>query len=270
MRRGLADRATGHVITSVEPATAWPGVRVVRRHPDPSELQRRLGGRRIEGVDRHGKYLLVRVEGEETLVVHLGMAGQISFAAAGSPRPPHTHVVVGLGREEEMRYVDPRTFGEVFVSKGHGRPPELAHLGFDPLVDGLGPARWAALLGARRAQLKALLLSQRLVAGIGNIYADEILWAAALRPDRLASELGADEAALLYRKMRSVLSTSVRLGGSTLSDGQYVDVAGAPGRYQDRHRAYGREGAACGRCASPIRRVRWGGRSTFFCPKCQR
>jgi len=264
VRRGIAGEATGSLITSLLPT----GARTFRRHP-PDQLAAHLEGHRIERVDRHGKYLLLRVDGQETLVVHLGMSGQLLAADAGPDRPPHTHLVVGMGGRE-LRFVDPRTFGEVFVTDGHGRPAELAHLGFDPLVDRMTPARFAALLAARRMQIKALLLSQRVVAGIGNIYADEILWAAGIRPDRLASDLGADEAAGLLHHMRAVLRTSVRLGGSTLSDGQYVDVSGTAGTYQTRHNAYGREGVPCARCASPIRRIRWGGRSTFFCMTCQR
>jgi len=264
VRRGLSASATGSLITSLLPT----GARTFRRH-DPALLDRRLRGRRIDAVDRHGKYLLLRIERDQTLVVHLGMSGQLLVAPAAGERPRHTHLVVGLG-DREMRFVDPRTFGEVFVTAGHGRPAELAHLGFDPLVDRMTPVRFAELLSGRRMQLKPLLLGQRLVAGIGNIYADEILWAAGLRPDRLASDLSADEVETLLREMRALLRTSVRLGGSTLSDGQYVDVAGAAGRYQERHRAYGREGAACARCASPIIRIRWGGRSTFLCPECQR
>ena len=269
VRRGLSGEATRSLITSLLPT----GARTFRRHP-PGDLERHLLRRRIEAVDRHGKYLLLRIEGDHTLVVHLGMSGQFLAAPAGPDRPPHTHLVIGLGQtsgpdQRELRFVDPRTFGEVFVTAGHGRPAELAHLGFDPLVDRMTSSRFAALLAARRMQLKPLLLSQRLVAGVGNIYADEILWAAALRPDRLASDLSAADADTLLREMRRVLRTSVRLGGSTLSDGQYVDVEGAAGRYQERHRAYGREGLACARCASPIERIRWGGRSTFLCSKCQ-
>jgi formamidopyrimidine-DNA glycosylase len=246
----------------------------VRRHPDPAELHARLAGRTITGLGRHGKYLLLRTDGGEVAVLHLGMSGQVRVEPGGSLRPRHTHVAMALDDGRELRFVDPRTFGEVFVSAGpegpDGRPEELAHLGFDPLEERVGPARFGALLAARRMQLKPLLMGQRLVAGIGNIYSDEILWSAALRPDRVASGLSPAEAGVLRRRMLAVLRAAVRAGGSTLGDQSYLDVYGAPGRYQLRHRAYGREGRPCARCGARIARVRWGGRSTFFCPACQR
>lgn len=269
VRRGLSGELTGRRIEGVE-AT---GLRTVRRHPDPRELQGRLAGRRITGLGRHGKYLLLHTDGDEVAVLHLGMSGQVRVEEDTAPRPRHTHVVMGLDDGRELRFVDPRTFGEVFVSAGPqgsgGRPRELAHLGFDPLEDRVGPARFAALLRARRMQLKPLLMGQRFVAGIGNIYSDEILWAAALRPDRVAADVSPAEAEALRRRMLAVLRAAVRAGGSTLGDRSYVDVYGAAGRYQLRHRAYGMEGRPCARCGAPIGRVRWGGRSTFFCAGCQ-
>ena len=270
VRRGLAGELTGRRILAVE-AT---GVRTVRRHPDPRELHGRLAGDRITALGRHGKYLLLRTDGDEVVVLHLGMSGQVRVEGEGSPRPRHTHVAMALDDGRELRFVDPRTFGEVFVSAGpegpDKRPKELAHLGFDPLEDRVGPVRFASLLRARRMQLKPLLMGQRFVAGIGNIYADEILWAAALRPDRVAAELSSDEAETLRRRMLVVLRAAVRAGGSTLGDQSYLDVYGAAGRYQLRHRAYGLEGRPCARCGSPIGRVRWAGRSTYFCARCQR
>ena len=269
VRRGLSGELTGRRVLEVE-AT---GVRAVRRHPDPRELHGRLAGLRITGLGRHGKYLLLRTDGEEVAVLHLGMSGQVRVEETGSPRPGHTHVVMVLDDGRELRFVDPRTFGEVFVSAGPegpgGRPKELAHLGFDPLEDRVGPARFAALLRARRMQLKPLLMGQRFVAGIGNIYADEILWSAALRPDRVAGDLLPAEAEALRRRMGAVLRAAVRAGGSTLGDRSYLDVYGAAGRYQLRHRAYGMEGRPCARCGTPIGRIRRGGRSTFFCAGCQ-
>ena len=269
VRLGLADQIPGHRINTVE-AT---GVRSVRRHPWPAELGQRLSGRRLTAVGRHGKYLLLSVE-DEVLVIHLGMSGQLLLAGADGPRPAHTHVVLGLDDGRELRFVDPRTFGEVFVSSGPAspggsRPRELAHLGFDPLLEMPPPAAFAAGLAARPMQLKALLMGQRYVAGLGNIYTDEILHLSGLRSDRRASSLGADEARRLRTRMQQVLRTAVRLGGSSLSDQQYRDVNGLPGRYQHRHRVYGREGLPCPTCGTPISRVRWSGRSTFFCPRCQ-
>lgn len=270
VRRGLARELPGHRIRRVD-AT---GVRSVRRHPDPRELHARLAGRRFTDVGRHGKYLILRTDAPDALVLHLGMSGVVRVDPAGTARPRHTHVAMELDDGRELRFVDPRTFGEVFVSVGSdgpgGRPKELVHLGFDPLEDRVAPTRFSELLRARRMQLKPLLMGQRFVAGIGNIYSDEILWAAALRPDRVAADLSPEEAGGLRRSMLSVLRAAVRAGGSTLGDQSYLDLYGAPGRYQTRHRAYGRAGAPCARCGTPITRMRWGGRSTYFCPGCQR
>jgi formamidopyrimidine-DNA glycosylase len=276
VRLGLAGQLPGRRITAVE-AT---GARSVRRHPDPAELGHRLSGGRVTGVGRHGKYLLVEVD-DELLVIHLGMSGQLLVTGADRPAPAHTHVVFRLDDGRELRFVDPRTFGEVFVSAGPAartasrpaagsrRPRELAHLGFDPLLEMPSAGAFGAGLAARRMQLKPLLMGQRYVAGLGNIYTDEILHAAGLRPDRQASSLLPGEASRLRTTMRQVLRAAVRLGGSSLSDQQYRDVDGRPGSYQNRHRVYGRDGLSCTTCGNPISRIRWSGRSTFFCPHCQ-
>jgi len=269
VRRGLEAETVSRSIARVE-AT---GLRSVRRHPDPGELDRRLRGQPVTAVGRVGKFLTLAA-GQEILVVHLGMSGQLLLSDGSDPRPKHSHVVLVFEDGSELRFVDPRTFGQVFLSEGpepsrRARPAELAHLGFDPLTDGLPAARFAARLRSRRTMLKALLMDQRFVAGIGNIYSDEILHAAGLRYDHPASALDDDQARALHRHMLRILRASVRLGGSSLSDMQYRDVYGRPGRYQERHLVFAREGMACVGCGGPIVRRAWGGRSTFFCPRCQ-
>jgi len=269
VRRGLEAETVGRGIARVD-AT---GPRSVRRHRDPAELDRRLRGTTVEVVGRVGKFLTLDA-GEEVLVVHLGMSGQLLLSDGRDPRPKHSHVVLVFEGGLELRFVDPRTFGQVFLSDGpepsrRARPAELAHLGFDPLTDALPAARFAARLRARRTMLKALLMDQRFLAGIGNIYSDEILHAAGLRYDHPASALDEDQARALYRHMLRILRASVRLGGSSLSDMQYRDVYGRPGRYQQRHLVFAREGLTCAGCGGTIVRQAWGGRSTFFCPRCQ-
>ena len=269
VRRGLEAETVGRGIARVE-AT---GLRSVRRHPDPAELDLRLRGQLVMAVGRVGKFLTLAA-GPEVLVVHLGMSGQLLLSDGSDPRPRHSHVVVVFGDGSELRFVDPRTFGQVFLSSGpepgrRRRPVELAHLGFDPLTDSLPAARFVTLLRARRTMLKALLMDQRFVAGIGNIYSDEILHASGLRYDHPASALDQDRARALHGHMLRILRASVRLGGSSLSDMQYRDVYGRPGRYQERHLVFAREGMACAGCGGPILRQAWGGRSTFYCPRCQ-
>jgi len=270
VRRGLQAEIVGRRIDRVEVT----GLRSVRRHPDPAELHRRLRGSPVRGVGRVGKFLTLSA-GAEVVVVHLGMSGQLLLAGAEAPRPRHSHVVVVFGDGSELRFVDPRTFGQVFLSAGtdvagRSRPVELSHLGFDPLEDAMSATRFGGLVRARRVMLKALLMDQRFVAGVGNIYSDEILHAAGLRFDRRASSLSEESAVGLHGHLMRILRASVRLGGSSLSDMQYRDVHGRPGRYQDRHLVFAREALPCAGCGTPIVRQAWGGRSTFFCPNCQK
>jgi formamidopyrimidine-DNA glycosylase len=250
------------------------GARSVRRHPDRDAFVAGLRGRRFTGVGRRGKYLTCQLAGGRVLVLHLGMSGQLRWAPdADAPVLPHTHVALGLEGGGAVRFVDPRTFGEVFLTTHpapEGRVAELAHLGVDPLAGGLGPAGLLDVLRGRRSQLKALLMDQRVVAGIGNLYADEILFAAGLRWDRCSASLDEGEVARLHRAMTRTLTRAIRARGSSLADAQYRDLFGRPGRFQAHHRVYGREGRPCWRCGAPIVRARWSGRSSFFCDACQR
>jgi formamidopyrimidine-DNA glycosylase len=172
----------------------------------------------------------------------------------------------------ELRFVDPRTFGEIFVSvpMANGRPAELAHLGIDPITEGISAPQLSKSLATKRTKIKPLLLDQSFVAGIGNIYADEMLFEARLRYDRAAASLSKAEVRRLHRAMVSILAEAIEHRGSSLVDQQYRDLAGRVGDYQTRHRAYGREGLGCYRCGTHIERVTVGGRSAFFCPGCQR
>ena len=221
------------------------------------------------------------------------MSGQLlRVKSVKEPKPKHTHVVLTFTQGGELRYVDPRTFGEMFVStppaNADGSPglaavatpgsdgaavrravPELAHLGFDPIEDMMSWDRFAVLLRQHKAGLKSLLMDQEFAAGIGNLYADEILFAAGLRYDRRSDQLSATEVRRLYRAMVETLAEAIKHRGSTLADEQYRDLFGEVGDYQDSHQVYDREGKACRRCRNPIVRVKSGGRSTFLCEHCQ-
>ena len=263
VRRALEREVAGREVTSV----AITGARTVRRQP-PDTLAGRLRGATLGPAGRLGKFLLVPLDdGAETLVVHLRMSGQLLLTAPDRPVARHTHAVLGLSDGRELRFVDPRTFGELFVAESP--VSALAHLGPDPLSAGWSAATLGRTFSGRRGRLKLLLMDQRLVAGIGNIYSDEALFAARLRFDRPAGSLGAAEIARLHRAVRTTLREAVAHRGSSLRDAQYVDLFGAPGRYQLRHRVYGREGEPCPNCGEPVRRVRLAGRSTFFCETCQ-
>ena len=273
VRRALEREVAGREVTSA----LVTGPRTVRRHPADA-LVERLRGATLGPAGRVGKFLLLPLDdGAESLVIHLRMSGQLLLAASDRPLARHTHAVLRLSDGRELRFVDPRTFGELFLAesppRGSGpsteRPAALAHLGPDPLSPVWSAARLGQALAGRRGRLKLLLMDQRFVAGIGNIYSDEALFEARLRYDRPAGSLSGDEIGRLHRAVRRTLREAVRHGGSSLRDAQYVDLFGAPGKYQLRHRVYGREGQGCPRCGGPVRRVPCGGRSTFLCGGCQ-
>jgi formamidopyrimidine-DNA glycosylase len=271
VRRGLASRVVGRRIDAVETGRE----RSVRR-TSAQQVVDGLTGATIVEAGRRGKYLLCPLDTGDTLMVHLRMTGQLLLAPAGAARPPHTHVVLHLDGDppEELWFVDPRTFGEVVVfDPDHVdvELPELARMGLDPLADGIDAITLQALLAGRRTKLKPLLLDQAVIAGIGNIYADEILHGARLHPERIAGSLKRSEVVRLHDAMHDVLSAAVGAGGSTLGDKQYVDLMGSGGSYQDDHRVYARAGERCTTCGRGIiRRTVSAGRSTHFCPSCQR
>lgn len=279
VRRTLAP-AVGLQVVSV-----WTsGMRLRLDHAvEDAVLRQDLVGRPIEGIRRWGKYLLVDVAGAPvSMMVHLGMSGRLRLMAPDVPRPVHTHVVLGLARAGsapggegpvlEMRYSDPRRFGMVApVPRGAERShPSLAQLGLDPLQDQLtGALLYERTRGLRRG-LKTFLLDQRVIAGIGNIYASEVLWQARIRPDLEAHRLSRPRAEALALAIREVLERALTNGGTSLRD--FVDADGHQGNNAHYLWVYDREGQPCMRpeCGRAIRRTIIQGRSTFHCPACQR
>jgi formamidopyrimidine-DNA glycosylase len=269
VRRGIERGVLGRTVRSI----AVTGARTVRRQ-GADELRARLTDRRFESAVRRGKYLALGLDDGSALVVHLRMSGQLLHVTdAGQAMAPHTHVVVRLDDGSELRFVDPRTFGEMYVSDEVGEdglPVELARLGVDPIVDGLTGAQLARILAGRRSPLKVALTDQRLIAGIGNIYADEICFRARVRPDRRSATIERPEATRIAKATLKILSDAIEARGSSLRDARYRDVSGDLGNYQDRHAVYGRAGLACRRCGNPIVGVRISGRSSCYCGHCQR
>jgi formamidopyrimidine-DNA glycosylase len=248
-------------------------VRVSRhplRRPWSKGWARLLAGRRVEGVGRRGKWIVVALDRSLHLVIHLGMTGRLTVAAAAEPVARHTHLRIDLdGGREQLRFRDVRRFGSATLFAGAdelGRFFEQSGLGPEPFD--LDPSRWRDRLRRTERCLKAALLDQRLVAGVGNIYADESLFEARLHPGRRASGLGAAEAERLRRAVVRVLNRAIECRGSSIRD--YVGGSGRRGGYQEEFRAYGRTGEPCRRCGVPIARVRLAGRSTHYCPSCQR
>jgi len=209
----------------------------------------------------------------DVMMIHLRMSGQVLIADRGADRPLHTHVVLSLDNDTEMWFVDPRTFGEVVVydpANAAVELPPIARLGVDPIAEDFPRPHLRQLVRATSQTLKPFLLDQTKVAGIGNIYADEILHRARLRPDRSANTVDAAATWRLHDAIRDILNDSIKVGGSTLGDAQYVDVDGESGSFQNEHRVYGRTGQRCSTCGRGwIRRTISGGRSTHYCPVCQ-
>ncbi len=267
IRRDLEKEVVGKKIKAVE----VHGARSTRRHKTKKPFIARLEGQKIESVSRRGKNLLLSL-GDDLLVIHLGMSGQLLRNQTRDKVVPHTHVLITFTQGGQLRFVDPRTFGELYVVAGDqlaAEAPDLVELGYDPMESLLSWERFGAMLRARSVQLKSLLMDQKFVAGIGNMYADEILWEAGLRYDRLSDSLSVQEVRRLYRAIVEVLQDAIKHRGSTLADEQYVDLFGRPGSYQFEHKVYAHEGEACRRCRHPIMRVKFAGRSTYFCGSCQ-
>ncbi len=269
MRRDLEREVVGKKIKSVEVT----GTRSVRRHRNRKEFIDVLGGRKIVAVQRRGKYLVMKLDGSDALVVHLGMSGQLLRAkTAREKAPKHTHVVITFTQGGLLRFVDPRTFGEMFVTQFDEidqQVEELAHLGIDPLETALSWDLFGRMLAERKTKLKPLLMDQKFIAGIGNVYSDEILFEAGLKWERQSDSLSQQEVRRLYRAISETLQGAVKYRGSSLADEGYVDLFGKPGEYQEHHQVYGREGQACVRCRRPIHRARYSNRSTFYCEACQ-
>lgn len=273
VRRGIESRVVGRKILDVEVGRE----RSVRRVGKEAVVHG-LTGTTMIAARRRGKYILCDLDSGDAVMIHLRMSGRVLVEPTGTQRPAHTHVVLQLaprdGLHEEMWFVDPRTFGEVVVYDPRLEAevlPELTKLGPDPISDRFDGGVLAVRLAGRRGAIKPLLLNQHVVAGVGNIYADEVLHRVGLRWSRTVDTLSRKKIDQLAFAIREILAEAIESGGSTLQDTQYVDVEGNVGSFQENHRVYGREGLGCLTCGkTSIRRVMVTGRSTAYCPRCQR
>ena len=277
--RGLAKRVTGDVIESV-----WLGSKPEPLKSSASEIVKTLEASRISGVRRVGKHIVIDLErnhvarapspaktssraakaarsaiNDAQWIVHLGMTGRMLVSDPGEPVEKHTHAIARLKSGRELRFVDPRRFGRLSVTHGFQAP------GSEPLEVEL--ERFVSLFKGRNTAIKSALLNQKLLSGVGNIYADESLFRAGIRPRRRAASLTKEDLRRLYLSVQEVLKEAIALGGSSISD--YVDSDGEEGFFQLQHRVYGREGKPCLVCKSPIKRIVIAGRSSHYCPKCQ-
>jgi formamidopyrimidine-DNA glycosylase len=258
---------------ALEPALTGRRFDVVEIHDsrltrpfEPAEVAAELQGERVVSVDRRGKYLIVRFESGLVLLVHLRMTGSFAHAAGDVS---HARAVVTLDDGSDVTYRDVRRFGTWLVLREDELEPYLAErLGREPLERGFSPKLLGERLTKRRAPVKAALLDQRTLAGMGNIYADEALWRARIDPRRPAAELSEEEVRALHRGIRQALKAGIARQGATLRD--YRKPDGSSGRMQSEFKVYGRDGEPCLRCGAPLEKTRIGGRGTWFCGTCQR
>lgn len=269
VRLTLAPQLAGRTIRAVAvlhpDVVAGPGV-------TPESFSDRLTGATFTGLRRRGKYLVVALRaagGPVRLILHLRMTGRLTVVDPDDEVPKHTHLRFALDDGRELRFTDPRRFGRAHLvsGKAEGGPKGLAGLGPEPLGRGFGAKELGARLAGRKARLKALLLDQTVVAGVGNIYADETLFRAGLHPARRACDLTGEDVARLCKSLRSVLRQAIGQGGTTIRD--YVDGRGRRGEFVLSLQVYGREGEPCMRCGTQVERAIIAGRSTHFCPRCQ-
>jgi len=270
--RGLAERVSGDTIESV-----WLGSKREPLKSRASDIVATLESKRIAAVRRVGKHIVFDLENgagrpskrqsvkhiqpaAAQWIVHLGMTGRMLVCKPEEEIAKHTHAIARLTSGRELRFVDPRRFGRLSVAQGFEAP------GSEPLEVELD--RFVELFRGRKTPIKSALLNQKLLSGVGNIYADESLFRAGIRPRRRAASLTRDDLRRLYPALRDVLKEAIALGGSSVSD--YVDSDGEEGFFQLQHRVYGREGEPCLVCKTPIKRVVIAGRSSHYCPKCQK
>ena len=263
VRRRLEPVLAGSTLEHVEILDAR-----LTRPLDPLEIAAELVGERVEAVDRRGKYLIVRFESGRALVVHLRMTGSLLHVTDIPELDPHRRAVLQLDDGTTVVYRDVRRFGTWLLAEpGEAEPYLDARLGREPLAPAFTTRRLGEALAGRRAPVKAAILDQRRIAGVGNIYADEALWRARIHPQRPAGELGQEELKALHRGIRAALKAGIARQGATLRD--YRTPDGGSGRMQHEFKVYGRAGEPCERCGRPIEKTRAAGRGTWFCPGCQ-
>lgn len=261
VRRGLAPICVGQRILRVivrEPRLRWPVA---------ANLTTQLADQTIQRLDRRGKYLLFRLE-RGTLIVHLGMSGTLRHFKAAPPPVKHDHLDVQLSDEGVLRFNDPRRFGAALYAAEAENHPLIATLGIEPLDEAFDSEYLYQITRDRRVAIKTFIMDAHRVVGVGNIYANEALFRAGIRPQLLAGRLSRPRAETLVAAIKAVLTEAIAAGGSTLRD--YVDGFGQPGWFQLNYFVYGRAGEACRVCGTPIKLSRDGGRATTWCPHCQR
>jgi formamidopyrimidine-DNA glycosylase len=245
----------------------WPRT-IVGRTPDA--FVSTIKGCTVRRIDRRGKYVVIRLSGNWTLLIHLRMTGRLNWEPRDKPRNKHEHVILQVDGNSELRFQDTRKFGRILLTNA----PEkvLKELGPEPLADSFTLSRFRKMLQRRKRMIKPLLLDQKFIAGLGNIYADEALWESKIHPKRVSCSLSGKETAALHRAIPGVLKRGLRNMGTTLGGGQgnFYSVAGRRGRNEDELNVFRRTGQPCPRCATAVERIIVAQRSSHICPTCQR
>ena len=248
------------------------GNKPVRHNGTKKVFQGRLEGAKVKSVERKGRHLVANLDNAELLVIHLGDGGRLEKVAPKSTPPKGTLVLLAFTQGGQIRLVDPTGTAQAFVvAAGElaNEVPEIAAGGLDPVADAVSWTTFARVLLAKSVKLKALLMDPEVVAAIGPIYSDEILWEAGLRHDRISDELSSQEIRRLFRALVETLHEAVKHRGSTVDDFPFVDLYGKPGGYQDELKVYAREGEPCRRCRAPIQKARYANRPLYYCEACQ-
>ncbi|MGI8968412.1 MAG: bifunctional DNA-formamidopyrimidine glycosylase/DNA-(apurinic or apyrimidinic site) lyase [Chloroflexota bacterium] len=264
MVRDLQPRIVGRSLTTVE--ASFSGAVIF---PDYPEFVNRVSGQRIEGITRRGKYALLALASGDVLIIHRGMSGSLLLRRSDDPPERYMRALFRLDDGRELRFTDPRKFGKLFVMEGTGaeRPLPWDKMGPEPLDTGFTVEHLRTVLTGRSGPIKPLLLGQRIVAGLGNIYVDEALYRARIHPRTIAGTLGAEEIDRLHSAIRRVLSEAIERRGTTFNN--YTDIEGLAGAYQSQLLVFRRTGDDCPTCGTPIERIVLQGRGTHFCPRCQ-
>ena len=268
LRRELEKESVGKRFKTPEVTST----KVTKRHGGKKAFQNRLQGAKVKSIDRRGSYLVGNLDSGELLLIDLGEKGYLQKVAPRSTAPKGTALTLAFTQGGQVRLVDTSGTAQALVVAADAiaeEAPELTSLGLDPVADAVSWTSFARVLLARNVKLKTLLMDQEVVAGIGPIYSDEILWEAGLRHDRISSELSSQEIRRLFRALVETLHEAIKHRGTTVDDHPFVDLYGKPGEHQEELRVFGREGEPCRRCRAPVAKTRYSNKPLYFCEACQ-
>lgn len=271
LKRDLEREIVGRRIKDVEVRPGVNAMKIIPRHGRRKEFEDLLIGAKVERVERVGMRLLLELDSARVLVIDLGGSGSLTKSTASGEVAPHTHILLAFTIGGQLRVADPKRAAEVFVVPKDELEglPELRDFAFDPLEYPVAWQQFSALLQERDNSIKLLLADRSFICGLGDVYSDEILFAAGLRHDRRSNKLTSQDVRRLYRALIEVLQDALRARGTTCGEVEFRDLQGNPGRFQLELKVYEREGASCRRCRSTVVKQQVDGRFTYFCPQCQ-